>query len=100
MKNQMRAIRRHHRRRIQRNLLRDNYVCRNWIEPIPHSNNLKEHLQWLDDHNKNTTWIRRVLGIMVNTRPLCSCCSNPRKWEGKSIQELKNEDRAHDQIED
>jgi phosphatidylinositol kinase/protein kinase (PI-3 family) len=86
MKNQKRALRRHHAERIRRKIARQFFVYRGmfdnrlWATP----ERLAEYLKWREGHR------RYWQGRLLQTRTLCSafCCGN-RRWEGLSYSELK-----------
>lgn len=44
---------------------------------------------------------RQIMQAMVHTRKRCgkSCCSSPRKWYGKTIQEIKADEDFRDQLD-
>ena len=87
MKDQKRALRRHHAKRIRRKIGSRYFVYRGMFDnhfwSIPER--LAEHLKWCEEHR------RYWQGKLLQTRTLCSafCCGNRRRWEGPSHSELK-----------
>lgn len=87
MKNQKRALRRHHAERIRRKIVRRYFVYRGmfdnrlWETP----ERLAAHLKWCEENR------RYWQGRLLQTRTFCSafCCGNRRQWEGAPHSELK-----------
>ncbi|MBA3715263.1 MAG: hypothetical protein H0W76_22855 [Pyrinomonadaceae bacterium] len=87
MKNQTRALRRHHAERIKRKIARQYFFYlgmfdhRLWSKP----QQLEKHLQWCEENH------RYWQGRLLQARTLCSgfCCGNRRRWVGASHSKRK-----------